>query len=128
MKRGRSSPFFLRSLILPFVLSPGHYTGAELGGVPAIDTGWARYCRTCRYLDRTSSAGLPAKGVCRPKGHSDTEILKSYTCTKCKKELLYRKGKGPRRKTITCGDGDHDPTPAWTRETGDSGVVTILEP
>ena len=123
LRRGDSPLFAARLLVLIFLITPSSYSRGFLPGLPgqkssSLDEGWALYCVTCKHIGPRYTSEI-TKGTPCGSGHSATEVLYSYICQPCNKELLYTEMTAPRRAAdIQCNEGTHTPKEMLAREPG----------
>ncbi len=133
LRRGHSSRSPRRLLTLILVMMPFADIRPFLPGRPGRKTsswaeGWAQYCATCAHIDVRNTSEIPDGTPCK-KCHSSTEVLFSYICQQCHKELLFRKGRTAPRKAadIQCHVTTHTPKEVLAREEGTVSDVTLPE-
>ena len=132
LRRGHSSRSPLRLLILILVSSPLEFIRPFLPGRPgrkssSWDVGWAQYCGKCPYIGVRNISEIPDGTPCS-KCHSSTEVLISYICQQCHKELLFPKKTAPRRAAdIQCNASTHVPKEMLAREPGTGSEVSLTE-
>lgn len=132
LRRGGGLHFGLRLLMLILLSAAFSYVRSFPPGRPgrksgSSDQGWVLYCTTCEYVGPRHTSQLLDGAPCG-ENHSTTEVLFSYVCQLCKKEILYRKMMAPRRpRDIECQDSTHIPKEILAREPGTRSSVIILD-
>jgi hypothetical protein len=132
LRRGGGLHVGLRLLMLILLSAAFSYVRSFPPGHPgrrsgSSDQGWVLYCTTCEYVGLRYTSQLRDGGLCG-ENHSTTEVLFSYVCQQCKKEILYRPMMAPRRpKDIECQAITHAPKEILAREPGTGVSVTILD-
>lgn len=129
-RRGDNSRPALRLLLLILLITPFEYGRSFLPGHPAgkfnpVGDGWAQYCSTCKHIGLRHTSEMSNASPCG-KGHSTTEVLRSFVCPQCNNEILYRKGTPPRRAgDIQCDNGAHTPKEILARKLGTESDETL---
>jgi predicted RNA-binding Zn-ribbon protein involved in translation (DUF1610 family) len=132
LRRVHSSRSPLHLLMLILATTPFAYHRPFPPGRPgrkssSWDEGWAQYCATCAHIDVTNTSEITDGDPCS-RNHTSTEVLFSYVCPQCHKELLFREKTAPRRAAdIQCDKGIHTPKEILAREQGTGSDMTLPE-